>query len=564
MAGPYAPAPDDRVALGPNPAPDNNANSDAIAIVQAVLAQMAGFPGNSSIPADNATNATNLQTIVGTFMGPGLPPIGGAGDDTTNIQNLLNLAGVAPLQVGTFNYSAPLTVPTGGGLTCLLATESFGDPSADYGVGGLALQGAILKATDTFADANSATGTIVMTSPEGVQGGGQRLQGITLDLSNTPDGNDLHGILIQDNTACVTLKGVVVYGGGDAQLGGDCLHAVAATYSPPDLLTLDHCHFVGGTGGVYMSGVADSYIYMTESTGNKNYAWSIVNGNNTRFDCCKGETSTAGPGWLFTANAGFTGIVHLSNCTSQDNYEDGWKFTGSGTGTYMLGGCSDDGSGTDGTHSGMDVTSFSGTVKAPGFVTRVASGSPVYGVSMTSSNTVDLRAGNITGATSPYYNGGGNTSFIGTAAPGEFLCTPTKYDTTNTFSTTSATYAAVSSANVNTGSFVAPPSGFVWVEASFVVTEATGATVIGFALAAHGTVTPLLGDAWQCTLANDAYSDVRTVKFLVPVTPGTSYNLDLLFASTTNSLTIKSQAFTGTSLTASTEGGPILMNVRAV
>jgi hypothetical protein len=535
------------------------------ALLAAVLAGMAGAPGNTSIPGDNAINVAALQAMItGTFMGPGLPPIGGDGDDTTNIQNLLNLGGVAPLQVGTFNYSAPLTVPVAGGLTCPLSSESFGDPSADYGVGGLALAGAILKATDTFADADAATGTIVMVSAEDVQGGAQRLQGISLDLSNTPDGNNLHGILIQDNTACVTLKGVIVYGGGDAQLGGDCLHAVAAEFSPPDLITLDHCHFVGGTGGVTMSGVADSYIYMTESTGNKNYAWNVINCNNTRFDCAKGETSTAGPGWLFTANSGFTGIVHLSNCTSQSNYQEGWKFTGAGTGIYHLSGCSDDGSGIDGVSSAMNVTSFSGTVKAPGFINRVASGAPIYGVSMTDSNSVDLRAGNINGATSPYHNGGGNTSFIGSAAPGEFLCAPTKYDTTNTFSTTSTTYEAVSSANVNTGSFVAPPSGFVWVEATFVVTEATASTVIGFALAAHGTATPILGDAWQRTMANATTDDIQTVKFLVPVTPGTSYNLDLLFASTTNSLTIKSQAFTSTTLTASTEGGPILMNVRAV
>jgi hypothetical protein len=382
-----------------------------------------GATGSTGLPLPAGTAqagyvpvATGAGSASEWFPGAGLAPLGGSGDDTANIQGLLNLGGMAALQALSFNFSAPLTVPTGGGITCPIVAQSFGDPGANYGIGGLALQGCILKASSSFADANSSTGCIVMTSPNGVQGGGQRLEGISLDLSNTPNGNNLHGVLVQNNTACVTLRDVTVYG-GNAQLGGDCLHAVASLYQPPDLLNMAFCHFVGGTGGVTMSGVADTYVTACESTGNKNYAWNIINGNNTRFLGCKGETSNAGPGWLFTADSGFTGVVHLALCTSQSNYGDGFKFTGLGTGTYQLIACSDDGSGVNGgsgggSYSGLNVTSFSGTVEATGWNTRVSSAttSPEYGVSMTSSNTLILTNANLAGATSLIHNGGGNIS----------------------------------------------------------------------------------------------------------------------------------------------------------
>jgi hypothetical protein len=569
--------PDNRSVGSPNPPQDVNQLSDMEGLIAAVLAQWAGYLGGSTIPGDNAANVTSLQTVLGDFVGPGLAPVGNSstGGDGASINTALGALAVGQsvlLQPGTYYLEEQVVIPNGTGLACVAATPSFGIPIANYGVGGLPIQGAILKPVNGFANPNSGTGVIYINSASG-QGGGQQLYGISMDCSTLPNGNNLHGVLVQNNVACIRMANVTIYG-GNGQLGGDCLHCVASTGQPPDLLSLFLCHFAAAAGwGVTMSGVADSYIVATEATANKLGNWNITNGNNTRFIGTKGETSGSGPGYLFTAGSGFTGVVHLIGATSQSNDEDGFRFTGSGTGTYQLIGCSDDGSGTNGGSggggfSGLNVNTFAGVVLGTGWNSRV-SGSPAapeYGVSMTSSNVLSLQGGaNVAGATAAYLNGGGNTSFIGTTAPGGYLCTPTVYSATNTFTTTSTTYAALSSTLVNTGAFTAPPSGSVLVQATFVVTEATAATVIGFALAAHGTVTPLVADAWQRTPANQSVNDVQVVPFVVTgLTAGTSYTFDLLFASTTQTLTIKSQAFTGTTLTATTEGGPIIMTVQAI
>lgn len=572
--------PDSRSVGSGNPPQDVNELSDMEGLLAAVLAQMAGYPGNSTVPGGNSANVTAVQTLLGgTYAGPGLAPVGNSstGGDAANIQSALNLLPAGQtllLQPGTYYLEQTVTIPAGNGLACLTATPSFGIPIADYGQAGLPVQGAILKPINGFANPNSATGVLLLTTASG-QGGGQQLTGISMDCSSLPNGNDLHGVLIQDNTACVLLRDLNIYG-GNGQLGGDCLHAVSSGGSPPDLLIIMLCHFSAAAGwGATMSGVADSYVIATEATANKTGNWNIINGNNTRYIGCKGETSANGPGWLFTAQSGFTGVVHVIGGTSQGNNADGWKFTGSGTGTYQLIACSDDGSGTNGGsggggYSGLNVTSFAGIVLATGWNSRVGTSpaSPAYGVSMTSSNVLSLQGGGrVAGATASYNNGGGNTSFVGTQPPGTILAI-TQYapGSLTTLSTSSSTYSAVSSANVNTGSFLIPPSGSVKVEASFVCSQATATAVVGFALAAHGTVSPLVGFSWQGTLANTTVNGITTIPFLITgQTPGASLNLDLLFATngSSDTLSITAQGITSTS-TSSTRAGPVLMAVQAV
>ena len=100
--------PDDNETGEGDPAEDSNESADMEGLLAAVLAQFAGFPGNSSIPADNATNVTALQSLVGTYTGPGLAP---SASDATNVQGLINL-GVThiQLQAGQFNASVPVTI----------------------------------------------------------------------------------------------------------------------------------------------------------------------------------------------------------------------------------------------------------------------------------------------------------------------------------------------------------------------------------------------------------------------------------------------------------------------
>lgn len=162
-------------------------------------------------------------------------------------------------------------------------------------------------------------------------------------------------------------------------------------------------------------------------------------------------------------------------------------------------------------------------------------------------------------------------SFLPQYAPytsGEFLCPPTIYapPSLTTESTVSATFAAVSSASINTGAFTAPASGSVLVTATFVCNQATADTIVGFALAAHGTVTPILADVWQPTLANTAVNGVTVVPFVVTgLTPGTSYNLDLLFAtaSASDQLNITVQGVSATTL-GTNKAGPVIMTVQGI
>ena len=106
-----------------------------------------------------------------------------------------------------------------------------------------------------------------------------------------------------------------------------------------------------------------------------------------------------------------------------------------------------------------------------------------------------------------------------------FLCAPTMYapPSRGVLTVTGTTFAAFSSSYVNTGSFTAPPSGSVLVTASFIAEIGTGSSLFNIGLAAHGTVTPLIGNVF--TWGDTALGQPRlyAAQFLVPgLTPGTS------------------------------------------
>lgn len=184
-------------------------------------------------------------------------------------------------------------------------------------------------------------------------------------------------------------------------------------------------------------------------------------------------------------------------------------------------------------------------------------------------NTASRLAGNTT--TQKQYlsqTGTGSAS----AAPawstvsGQLLASPVVYaPTTQTaLATSSSSMAAVSSANVNTGSFIAPASGDVIVEATFVDLMASSGNYGAFGLCAHGTTTPMVCNNLIMKYTGDGL--FQHLSFLVTgLTPGSSYNFDLMFA-TNNTLTI--QAYTNTTTTqtlgTTTYGAPVTMTVRAV
>lgn len=167
---------------------------------------------------------------------------------------------------------------------------------------------------------------------------------------------------------------------------------------------------------------------------------------------------------------------------------------------------------------------------------------------------------------------GGNAAAPSWATvPGQFLCSPSAYQGTGAqtlMTTTSGTMSAVSSANVNTGSFVAPATGNVVVESAFVMQAAPNASALGFGLAAHGTSAPMAGadTVWKEPATTQPFPHV--VKSVVTgLTPGTSYNFDLMFAvAAGGTVTVFANAQSGTapSLSNSGVGSPVIMTVQAI
>jgi len=148
---------------------------------------------------------------------------------------------------------------------------------------------------------------------------------------------------------------------------------------------------------------------------------------------------------------------------------------------------------------------------------------------------------------------------------GQYLCTPTQYapssQTALTNSTT--TLAAVSSANVSTGSFTAPASGSVIVTVSAVFQNSSTSSFNVFGLGAHGSVTPVCDNNISEYLSGGK-PIAQTMTFLVTgLTPGSSYDFDLLFAASSGTITV--YAYGTTSTTAgSTPGAPVTMTVQGV
>jgi hypothetical protein len=117
----------------------------------------------------------------------------------------------------------------------------------------------------------------------------------------------------------------------------------------------------------------------------------------------------------------------------------------------------------------------------------------------------------------------------------------------STYTTTSAALVAMDAANMQTGSFVAPASGQVLVEITFMLQGNTaGSGAAGdLALFDHGT-TNQRGDTWFFDVDSIGEFPI-TVKWLVSgLTAGNNYNFDLAWAQSGSiTLTAKVQAITG-------------------
>jgi hypothetical protein len=160
---------------------------------------------------------------------------------------------------------------------------------------------------------------------------------------------------------------------------------------------------------------------------------------------------------------------------------------------------------------------------------------------------------------------------LAAAVSGRFLCAPSQYapGAQTLLTTTSSTMAAVSSANVNTGAFTAPPSGSVMVAASFIAQTSANGSALGFGLAQHGTAT-MAGFDQVLKLPATTQPFPLALPFLVTgLTPGNSYNFDLMFATAgggATTVTVFAFGPSGTTPALSNAGigCPVVMTVQAV
>lgn len=129
-----------------------------------------------------------------------------------------------------------------------------------------------------------------------------------------------------------------------------------------------------------------------------------------------------------------------------------------------------------------------------------------------------------------------------------------------------ASMAAWDTNNIFTGSFTAPTSGNVLVEVGFSAKSSVAAAVCVVGLAAHGTVTPLVGVTSQLQVgaANSVQSYVHR-QVITGLTSGTSYNFDFLGSCFTNTDTFILVAFGATANPPTGgAGGPVVMTVTAL
>jgi hypothetical protein len=134
---------------------------------------------------------------------------------------------------------------------------------------------------------------------------------------------------------------------------------------------------------------------------------------------------------------------------------------------------------------------------------------------------------------------------------------------------TGAGTGAVALPNISTGSFTAPASGKVVVTATFVAQVSSDGDQCAFGLAAHGTLTPMVGYLTQFKFPGSAFPMPMSVSFLVTgLSAGSSYNFDLMFSIVSSSGTLTVYAMEQQTATpafsSGTTGGPVLMTVQGV
>ena len=147
--------------------------------------------------------------------------------------------------------------------------------------------------------------------------------------------------------------------------------------------------------------------------------------------------------------------------------------------------------------------------------------------------------------------------------PGQYLTSNVYAPASVTQLTVSTTVmSAFSSGTVCTGSFTAPASGTVVVQATFDAQISSGGNKVALGLAGTGTTTPMVGAVNTFTISNTTALQTFAPRFYVSgLTAGTAYNFDLLGCATT-AVTMVMYAYGNTAATLGNAGAPVIITVQ--
>lgn len=279
--------------------------------------------------------------------------------DAAAINNALGTGPVVLLLPGVYYGNVPVVVPDGAVLAGML--PSWGIPSANYGAGGVALQGAILQpGSSTF----TGSALISLGSAGTVQHGGQVLAGITIAGTGLPAANTVNGIESVGYVGGVRLTDVTVWGnyngGATTGLGGHGLycHNDGTAGHNPDFWQVRGCKFSACGGyGLETIAMSDSWYVDGECTGNNLGGANIQNGATSRmigWRCNNNATLPGTPGLAWSGLTGFTGkFVVDGGCDFSANGV-GIAVAGAGTGTITMHAPVADGNTTQYTYAGTN------------------------------------------------------------------------------------------------------------------------------------------------------------------------------------------------------------------
>jgi hypothetical protein len=148
---------------------------------------------------------------------------------------------------------------------------------------------------------------------------------------------------------------------------------------------------------------------------------------------------------------------------------------------------------------------------------------------------------------------------------GRFLCPPVVYATATNLTVANATFAAIASGSLYTGTFTAPASGSVLVSVSLLAGASATASAVAWGLARTGTAGTVIGTAIVHRPQSAGITGPMSLLFPLGSLSG-SYCLDLMWAaqaSGTGSVTIGTVQ-TGTAPVMTAPAAPAVVTVEAV